>query len=503
VSPRLPLPINRAAVWLSFFGAVTLACMAVAARVSAPSVVKGLAVVGFLTAVVWMFLSERYALTLGALVLYLGLADGYLKLSTGSTIATLGRDALLYGICLGALARTLVRRVRVDMAPLTGVVVAYVVLVLVQIFNPSSGGLGRSLGSLRPHIEFVPLFFLAYYAIRTRRQLRAILVVLVVVGAANGVVSYVQFTLTPEQLSRWGPGYANRIEGIGVAARTFADRAGQERVRPFGLAADSGQGGFVGLLALPATIALVSLGRGRWRAVALLLAFAVALAIVTSQGRTVIIGSFVAVTGYLILTIVGRRLVPTLAAVAVIAIVLVGVTSFSSQRAGPGGFRRIDTIAPSRVLQTADAERGSSIAAAPTYATEYPVGAGLGSVGPAATFGRPHAADLNGETQFNFLILELGPAGAAIFLALFAAILGGAFRRLRAVPDPELRALLAALAAPLIGFVPMFFANAITAGSPGAPYFWGVAGVLTYWLRRPPWSEVAGSLHDRSASGES
>jgi hypothetical protein len=462
---------------------LTAAALATMTQVPSASLRTMSAALLFLGVAGWMFLSEREGLTLGVLALYLGLADGYFKLSTGSPQATLARDVLLYGICFGIAARALIRRQEMRLPPYAGVIVVYVLLVIVQLANPGTGGLGHALASLRPHIEFVPLFFLGYIAVRTKSRLRGLLVLLVVVGAVNGIVSYVQFTMTPDQLSAWGPGYAERIQGKGVSGRTFYDNRHQERVRPFGLAADSGQGGFVGLLALPATIALVSVARGRWRWIALILGFAVTLAIVTSQGRTIMIGAGVAVVGYTVLTVVARRLVPTLAGMAAVGLALLAATSFSSDNAGAGAFDRVGQIAPSRLLDTARQQRESSILVAPTYLGKYPFGAGLGSVGPAAAVGREQERGLNGETEFNFLILELGIAGACVFLGLLAAVIRRTFRRLRAISDAELRALLAALAAPLLAMVVMFFGSTITAGSPGAPYFWGMSGVLAYWLR--------------------
>jgi hypothetical protein len=476
-----------------------LTSLAVVVRIGSPSIAGGVGLVGFLCAAAWMFFSERYALTLAVLTLYLGLVDGYLKLHTGSGYATLTRDALLYAICFGLLARAVVRRERIPLPPLTGMLVAYVLLVVLQLANPGTGGLERGLAAARPHLEFVPLFLLAYMTVRTKARLRGLLVLLVVIGAANGIVSYVQFTLTPDQLSAWGPGYAERIEGThDVSDRTFFDERGDERVRPFGLAADMGQGGFVGLLAIPAMIALVTLGRGRGRWIALILGFAVTLAIVTSQGRSVIIGAFVAVGAYALLTVVARRLVPTLAGIVLVGLALVGATSLSSSHAGAGAFDRVEQIAPSRLLESASAQRGSSVVLAPSYIAHYPFGAGLGSVGPAGSFGRSEAAGLNGETQFNFLILELGVAGAFVFLALLATLMLRTFRRLRAIADPELRILLAALAAPLPAFVVMFFGGAITASSPGGPYFWAVGGVLAYWLGS---REATATTRSKSAKG--
>src|SRR4051794_38309677 len=75
-----------------------------------PSVVSTLSLLGFVGIGGWMFFSERYEVTLAALALYLGLFDGFLKLKTGSQLATLGRDLLLYAVVAGAIVRFLLRK---------------------------------------------------------------------------------------------------------------------------------------------------------------------------------------------------------------------------------------------------------------------------------------------------------------------------------------------------------------------------------------------------------
>jgi hypothetical protein len=54
--------------------------------------------------------------------------------------------------------------------------------------------------------------------------------------------------------------------------------------------------------------------------------------------------------------------------------------------------------------------------------------------------------------------------------------------RLRRVVDPELRALLAAVLAPVVGLFSTAFAGGALVATPTAPYFWLTLGVMAYWL---------------------
>ena len=471
--------------------------LAIATAVTPGSEMSRFAAVVFAAVAVWMFFSERLALSLGVVVLYLGVVDGYVKLRTGLPIVTLGRDVLLYAIVLGLLVRSAVRRDPLPVPALSGLVVALVALTLVQLLNPGTAGLNKGVAALRPHLEFVPLFLLAYMTVTSRRRLVGFLVLLAIAGAANGVVSLIQFNLTPEQLALWGPGYEQRIFGTGdVSGRTFQDANGVSRVRPFGLTSESGGGGLMALLALPAALALLGLARTRGVALlALPLLAGISLAVFTSQGRAVFIGAVVALIAYVSLTVLSRRLVPTLAAILAVTLIAGATTSaLTSNSRNDGAFSRIQTVAPATLLETTTRERGSSLGLITDYIEKYPLGTGLGTVGPAATYsnnGRT-PANFNGETEFNFLLLELGVVGMLIFLAFVLRLIVFAVVRIRRLDDPELRVMMAALAAPLCAMAIVFTSGAPTTGSPGGAYLWGVGGVLAYWL---------GSARPRRGSG--
>src|SRR5262249_23009702 len=158
-----------------------------------------------------------------------------------STVATLGRDALLYAIVLGAIARAMMRRTPIPAPPLLIGVLAWLLVCLVQIANPAAVSALHATAAIRQHIEVVPLFFFGYALMRSERPFIGFFALLVVVAAINGIVSLVQSELTPAQLATWGPGFAKLMVGAGkTTARTFVDAHGIAHVRPPALGSDFG-----------------------------------------------------------------------------------------------------------------------------------------------------------------------------------------------------------------------------------------------------------------------
>jgi len=146
---------------------------------------------------------------------------------------------------------------------------------------------------------------------------------------------------------------------------------------------------------------------------------------------------------------------------------------------------------------TAEQDRGHSYDVIPRYIGQIPLGAGLGSVGPATGIFASKRG-FNGETQFSYLLVEVGIAGLIVILGLHLQLIGLALTRIRKMIDPELRSALAALAAPLIGIFALFLGGSPLSGSPSAPYFWFVAGIFSFWLAGGRWR--AHSAEDQSLS---
>jgi glycosyltransferase involved in cell wall biosynthesis len=453
-----------------------------------------LAELAFGATCVWMFVNPRYEWSLAVLLLYLALADGVVRLATGTSELTLLRDGLLYAIVLGAVVRGLVRRQPLEAPPLTAWVVAFTVVVLVQLANPANGSFAHSLASLRPHLEWVPLFFFGYVVMRSAGRLRVFFVLLLAVATVNGIVNYVQLNLSVDQFAAWGPGYYDRLHGTeGLSGRSYVAGTDPDtgetitRNRSFGLGSDIGFGGAVGMLALPGGLAL-ALTRRRTRQALLyaVLSGGAVFAVLTSAQRTAVVSTAVGACAFgLVVSSRGRarHLLVRLAAVGLVTGGIVLALSSGSS----GAFYRYSDITPTRLFPTAIDYKGGTLALAPRYAVDFPLGAGIGSVGPAVGFvdqARP-SRQLNGDSEATYLLVELGVAGLLVLLGLYVRLLIGAWRRVRRLADDEMRFLLGALVAALIALLVSGLSGAATSNTPGGPFFWFAAGTLAFWLFRP------------------
>lgn len=449
----------------------------------------------FLVLPAWLFVNRRVELSLAVLVVYLGLVDGILKLMTNVEAATLGRDVLLYAIALGMLARATLQHRVGRLPPLAGWVIAWTAVVLVQLLNPANGSWLHSLSSLRQDIEFIPLFFIGYVVMTSVKRLRTFLALLLALAAINGGVGLVQSGLSPDQLAGWGPGYAALIEGADGAPRTSVGADGEKRVRPPGLGSDMGFGGILGAIALPGALALLLTRRRGSHATLLCIPLMVlaVIGVISSQSRGTLITALVAALAFVGLVVASRqasRVILSLVATGVLVFVAVTIVTGNDKDA----LFRYRSITPDRIVQTTIDSRSGTFSAIPQYLGEFPLGAGIGSVGPAAgtvgvgTRNRPSA-----ESQFTYLIAEVGIPGLLVFIAFYGHLLTVVVKRLRRLRQREHQLLLAGLAAPLFAFVANWIIGVNTVSTPNAPYLWFAAGVLSYWLltREPRRAELA------------
>jgi hypothetical protein len=464
--------------------AITLALVG---RLGGSSGAAALWAAGFVLLAGWCLLHRRVDQSLALLGLYLGLLDGYLKLRTGSPNITLARDVLVGAISAGALVRTTRTATRMSLPPLGGLVLAFSAIVFVELLNPNARTLAGGLAGVRQHLEFVPLFFLGYAFVRQKSQLEKFLLIIVLCASVGGVVSLIQSGLTPQQLARWGPGYSERVLGTGVftgAGRKTSDARGNATVRPFGLGSDAGAGAVFGALAIPAAIALLLTAQGPKRFNIGVMSVGIALALATSGSRGALILAFTSLVWFGIVAAASKNALKAIVGLAVMTVLV--YVAFDQLSGSNTATQRSQTIVSANALSTYNAERGKSLAKFDEYLREYPLGAGVGHGGPAASYGGSDSFSaqhgLDYEAGWNFFLLEIGLLGLAVYVLLNLKLCSLAIRRIRGVPDNATRLYLAALAGPILGLFLQNFSGASAVSVPGGPFLWLVAGVLSYWL---------------------
>ncbi len=470
--------------------------LAIAIEVPDPNFLLAAGIVFGTLGLVALAASTRYEVTLTILVLYFGLVDGVIKLQTANQLVSSLRDLMIGAICIGVLVRLVASREKVRLPPLSGWVIAFVVLTLIEAANPHTLGILKVIGGFRQHLEWIPFFFVGYFLMRSKDRFRKLFLLLGVIALANGVVSTVQTQLTPEQLSAWGPGYAERIAGTGdVSGRVYFDDEGTERVRPPALGSDIGFGGFVGVLALPGLLALLGAKSLRRQPLVVLLCLGSLLAVATSLQRLAVLGAVVAAVALAALSAsAGRRATNVLAGLLIVAALTFALASALAPSAGKGVFSRYDTIAPDKAATTSVSYREGTIVQIPAVIEKYPLGAGLSIAGAGKSFGGSSPAIINGhtasaESQYNYVTLELGLPGLALWVALSITIIALAVRGLRRVGDVELRLYLAGVFATVIAFTIMGFVGPTMSSLPFGPYFWFALGIAAYWFKTVPQRE--------------
>jgi hypothetical protein len=463
--------------------------LAISTTVSRPSILMLLSLAAGGLAIVFLFTSKRLDISVMFLVLYLCLLEGPVKLGSGAgSSASAVRDVLIFSVALGALLRLGAVRQRVKVPPLSGWVLAFVALVLVEAFNPKTAGISKVLGGYRQQLEWVPFFFFGYALIRSRERFRRLFLILGVVALANGIVSTYQAGLGTEQLASWGPGYKELVfggeNGTGLRGRVVASE-GQAQVRPPALGSDAGFGGGVAVVALPATLALLVAGGLRRRWPVLICTFGALAAVATGLGRLQVVGAVLSVVFFAGLTVsLGGRMSRSLAILLGVVVLAVPVGAVFVSAVGGKTFSRYSTFTSG---STKDTKTGDLAQIPPTIA-RAPFGIGLAKVGAAAGFGgivkeeefEKHG--ISAETEYNFVVDELGLPGLILWVALSIRLLLLMLPGLPRIRDPEIRTYLAALTASFLAFTIMGFSGPTMESAAFGPFFWGTAGICSYWF---------------------
>jgi len=498
----------------------TALAVAISVEMPSPGVKDFVEVLGAtigLVAVAVLMLSTRYTVTLTMLALYLGLLDGPVKLLTRGKYASGFRDVFMIAIALGMLMQLSRRRGRLTLPPLSGWLIAFTVVVLVEALNPSTGSLTKAVAGYRQQLEFVPLFFFGYVIVRNKQRFRQLLLILGVLALANGMVSAVQWRLSPSALASWGPGYSERINGKG--GRTYIAE-GESHPRPPGLGSDAGFGGGVGVIALPGLIALLVAGRLRRKWPLVLCSLGALLAIATCASRSSVVNLVVELLAFAALSLlarisVKRALSGLLVILALAGVVIGGLIAYD----GAGVFKRQESITrfvssvssgKTAAQEEEEGEGGGDgklahLSQIPKDLVDVPFGLGLGTAGSVAGVGgrvtkAVEEQKVSGGSAYNLLAVELGVPGLALWCGLTLTVIMLALTRLKQIADPELRVYLVAIVSVFIALTVQGFAGPTLAVTPPGAFLWFAPGVIVYWLAGPGYRAAARAGWRRRAS---
>jgi hypothetical protein len=446
---------------------------------------------------------SRLEVSVTAVLIYLLLFDGPIKMLISHREATRTfADVVIVAVCLGAVMRMTVQRKRIVLPPLSGWVIAWVVLVLVNAFNPRTHGFLAALGGFSQQLQYVPFFFFGFALMRSKRRFRQLFIIVGVAATASGVVAAYQTGLTPSQLASWGPGYQALIHPKQGTGRVYFSE-GEARVRPPGLGTEAGSSGGIGHVALPMCLALVAISRGRKKWIALALALGAMMAVVVGLGRLQLIGAGLGVIAFAALAaFTGRQVSRTMGALLAIVVLAIPAGALVVSSLQKGTFKRYESINTSSETTL---HKENAYSKVPEYVIGSPLGYGLGNSGSVSKLGGSETNSdlleghgLTSETQYNVLVKELGAPGLLLWPLIVVYVSLLIVRRIRRIRDPELAI---CLAGALAAFAPLLIegSSGFVSGSlAGGAYYWFAIGVVSYWLvgRKPTLPNPALGIRD-------
>jgi len=300
-------------------------------------------------------------------------------------------------------------------SPLSLTLAAFMVVMVLQVFNPAQGSL--AVGFAGALFYLVPLLWFWVGRAFGSRELLGLLLrsVVVPLGAAAAILGIYQslYGMLPFEAS-WTQ--AVRYEALYIS---------EDVIRPFGFFTSSAE--YTRYLLLCCVIVFASWIRGRSRLVLLLPVFLVALFLASSRGPVVMFtGAAVvlwAVSARSVSAWMPRFVIAGIAGVALLALVLSGL-----QKASLGG--RVDALLSHQVeglLHATDTEKSTAIGhlwlgvEGVVKGLASPAGRGLG----ATTLGAAKYGEgiFNAEMDVSNLFYALGAVGGILYVALIVMIL--------------------------------------------------------------------------------
>lgn len=405
----------------------------------------------------WFLTTERIDLALLILVFYMGVFEGYLKIQSFGVsfyVVYAVRSVLTVALVLNPIIKRFHRKLddtgyTFRWPPFSLIIGFYVLWGIISIFHPDRINLLNSLVGLRPHIEFIPLYFLGFMVCRKNPQWFVhLLLTFLIIGVLNSIAAIHQYKIGPDALPGvWGSGYEKFVEDIrtdgdnaysvrdmgAFSARLYVDNNYNVQLRPPGLGPDHTYPAMVAQIAIFSAVALLFYylkTKNYWLLGFLVLAGLMLFAgIVVSASRSylllTIVGLAVALLFYIREIFSGQKLKIIIVLIVAVTVVVGNyvLRSYVSESVYDR-FQNVSTL--QKLMSRLEEEKFVNWEYTRRYLLEAPLGRGLGKVGSGAGFfvesvdeGLSYAG--NGETEVNLLLSELGIVGLMLF---FIVIMG-------------------------------------------------------------------------------
>jgi len=316
-------------------------------------------------------------------------------------------------------------------------IILFVILNLFQILASFTDiGLLISIFAIRPYLEWLPIFLLAYKYMRTKQNYIMFSSALLFCVSLNGIAGTIQYIKGPGWMASLSPGYNYFVYEQG---RVFTGSGGESLLRPPALGNDCGFGGMLAMYSLPFLFYLfVQVYKKRmpfFRKVILFLATILSLmGAISSISRTVIVVTIL--ESVIIIFLILKPGMKTKAIFIRFFIILAGAfIIFLSQY--PTFFVRYQSISTPQKVWEIFSEKESSrrhrIENLPKLTARYFFGGGLGKSGSAGGFVKRYdiltePKDIPFlENQYEYTLLDLGMLGVILWLLIHLMSLKTAF----------------------------------------------------------------------------
>ena|GEM_PF-4674116 len=345
--------------------------------------------------------------------------------------------------------------------PLKGLLVVYLVLAGLAIFNPHLANPVVGLFGWGSDFIFALLYFVAFDIVKDESALRRFFGLTVWLGIASAAAAFVEQIVGPERLQEAYPQFV-ALYSWGAAGRIF--------YRPVLLSA------FMEVFAIGVMLALLTLPKERYRRPLLLLGiFMCAVASILHGVR--IAWAWMLCFFAVFVALNGRRsawnVIGIASCVALGIWVAVGLTEGTT-------LVRLKTV--QTPVETFSQNRLSGLLALPNVVESEPFGIGVGRTSPGLRFldsGAAYAA-LGTHNYLTDLAGQMSVLGPLLLLSFCAATLRRGLRSLRGT-DPRMRIYTSILVAFLAAYTVTFFMGLWLGGPLVTEYFWLLAGALMRW----------------------